>query len=414
MSISSPRILVVGGGSGGLTTASMLLRRQPSLQITIVEPNDFHYYQPAWTLVGGGCYAVENTRQLMSQVIPAGAKWIQQKATGFAPDQQQVELDDGRTLDYDILIVAMGIQIDWHSIAGLSDTLGRNGVCSNYRYDTAPYTWECIQKHGDGPALFTQPVMPIKCAGAPQKIMYLAADAWRTRGNTPAISFHTPGGAMFGVPFYAEALDKVVDSYQITPQFGEELIAVDGDRRQALFRQGGDTPQEIRRDFEMLHVTPPQSAPDLIKNSPLAAESGWMSVDKHSLQHTQYPNIFGLGDCTTTPNSKTAAAVRNQAPVVAQNVVSTLAGSPLTANYDGYASCPLTTSRGKIILAEFGYDGVVMPSFALDPRIPRRSYWWLKESFLPRLYWHFMLKGRPGPDWHRERTYSQAMPQITP
>lgn len=414
MKTSSPRVVVIGGGSGGLTTASMLLRKRPNLKLTIVEPSDFHYYQPAWTLVGGGCYAAENTRHLMSQVIPDGAEWVQQKAMGFAPEQQQVELDDGRRLDYDILIVAMGIQIDWDKVEGLNETLGRYGVCSNYRYDMAPYTWECIQNHRDGPALFTQPVMPIKCAGAPQKIMYLAADAWKTAGKTPPISFHTPGGAMFGVPFYAEALDKVVASYNIAPRFGEELISVDGERREALFRQGGDAPHDVRRSFEMLHVTPPQSAPEVIKTSPLAAESGWMSVDKHSLQHTQFANIFGLGDCTTTPNSKTAAAVRNQAPVVTSNVLRVLAGCNPDAHYDGYASCPLTTSRGKIILAEFGYDGVVMPSFPLDPRIPRRSYWWLKESFLPRLYWHFMLNGRPGPDWHHARAFPATVPAITP
>ncbi|MGH8516161.1 MAG: FAD-dependent oxidoreductase [Panacagrimonas sp.] len=407
-------VLIVGAGAAGITVAALLKRGRPSLNIGLVDPAEHHCYQPAWTLVGAGAFEVENTRRPMKACIPNGVTWIKGRVTTFDPGVNRVDLEDGRSLVYDHLVVAAGLQLDWHKIEGLEATLGRNGVSSNYRYDTAPYTWKCIQEFQGGKALFTQPAMPIKCAGAPQKILYMAADRFRRRNLDAELSFFTPTPSMFGVPFYAKALDNVVANYGITARFGHNLVAVNGPEKRAVFEvtANGQTSHE-EFAFDFLHVVPPQSAPDFIKSSPLADKSGWVAVDKTSLQHVQFRNVFGLGDCTTTPNSKTAAAVRAQSPVVAANVLSVLDGKAPEAAYDGYASCPLTTSVGKIMLAEFAYDGVVTPSFPVDPRVPRRAYWWLKRSYLPSLYWG-MLNGSLGPDWHAKRTFPAAVPTFTP
>lgn len=407
-------VVVVGGGAGGLSVAGLLRRTQPDLDIAVIEPSDHHYYQPAWTLVGGGAYDIARTRRRTADCMPGGVTWIQDRVTGFAPERNRVELASGTGVEYRYLVVAAGLQIDWGKIEGLESALGRNGVTSNYRYDLAPYTWECLRGLRGGDALFTQPAMPIKCAGAPQKILYLAADHCRRAGIAAGMHFFTPGPAMFGVPFYSRALDEVVAHYGIQPHFGHRLVAVDGPARRAVFEvTEGESRRSVERSFDLLHVVPPQSAPDFIKASPLADASGWMSVDRSSLRHTGFDNVFGLGDCTTTPNSKTAAAVRCQAPVVAANLLHALHGKGAERSYDGYASCPLTTSRGRIMLAEFLYDGVVAPSFPLDPRIPRRAYWWLKKYYLPFLYWR-MLKGHLGLDWHRQRSFPEAVPAIAP
>jgi sulfide:quinone oxidoreductase len=139
------------------------------------------------------------------------------------------------------------------------------------------------------------------------------------------------------------------------------------------------------------------SAHRFIRESPLASDEegqkGWLSVDKYSLQHKKYPNVFGIGDVTGIPNSKTGAAIRKQAPIVAGNVMRLLKGEPMDPAYDGYSSCPLITGIGKVILAEFGYDGKLLPSFPLDPTKERRIYWILKKDLLPPMYWHGMLKG---------------------
>ncbi|MGB3288543.1 MAG: FAD/NAD(P)-binding oxidoreductase [Burkholderiaceae bacterium] len=406
------QIVIVGGGAGGLSVASAVLKQRPELDIAIVEPSESHYYQPAWTLVGGGAYDIKATRRAEADCMPRQAHWIKQRVVSFEPDQNQVTLEDGSALGYEFLVVAAGIQLDWHKIEGLQETLGKNGVTSNYSFELAPYTWECIRNFRGGKALFTYPATPIKCAGAPQKILYLAADHFRRNGISADMHFCTAGNAMFGVPFYSEALDQVMASYGAKPEYKHNLVAIDGPNKKATFEVGDDK-QRSTVDFDMIHVAPPQSAPDFIKTSPLANEAGWVAVNAGTLRHDNYGNVFGLGDCTSTPNSKTAAAVRAQSRVVASNLIATIDGKEPVQIYDGYASCPLTTSKGKMMLAEFLYGGKIAPSFPADPRVPRRTYWWIKTTLLPKIYWD-MIDGRPGPDWHTERDFPKKLPTIHP
>ncbi|WP_417320817.1 NAD(P)/FAD-dependent oxidoreductase [Erythrobacter aureus] len=387
---------MIGGGAAGIATAASLLKRRPGLDIAIVEPADTHAYQPGWTMVGGGIFEPEVTRRPMASVIPRGVEWIRAAAKSFQPDDNQVTLEDGSTLRYEVLVVAPGIRLAWEKISGLEDTLGKNGVTSNYRYDLAPYTWELVQSITSGRAIFTQPPMPIKCAGAPQKAMYLSCDHWRREGMLDRIDveFCNAGGVLFGVPDYVPALMSYVEKYDIGLRLGHNLVSVDGPAQQAVFKTEDG---EVTRDFDMLHVVPPQVAPQFLADSPLAAESGFTDVDQHTLRHNRYDNVFGLGDGGSMPNAKTAAAARKQAPVVAVNVLQQLAGRGPKAGYDGYGSCPLTVERGKIVLAEFAYGGKLAPSFPtwlIDGTKAQRLSWMLKADALPWIYWNGMLKGR--------------------
>lgn len=394
-------VLVIGGGAAGLAAAASLRRRRQELDITVVEPSGEHYYQPGWTLVGGGVFRPESTKRATRDVIPSGVRWIQTAAAAFDPGRSRVELADGRHVEYRVLIVAAGLMLDWAAVPGLAESLGRNGVTSNYRYDTAPYTWDLVKALRSGRALFTQPPMPIKCAGAPQKAMYLSADHWRREGRLDGlqIEFHTAGAVLFGVKEFVPPLMEYIERYRVDLRLGSTLVEVDGPGQIATFRStaADGTPQLDRREFSLLHVCPPQRAPDFIRQSELAAESGWVEVDDATLQHKRFPSIFGLGDVCSAPNAKTAAAARKQAPVVAENVLSYLDNKPLRAVYDGYGSCPLTVERGKIVMAEFGYGGKLLPSFPhwfIDGTRPSRLAWYLKERLLPPIYWHGMLKGR--------------------
>ena len=389
-------IVIVGGGAAGIATAASLLARRSGLDIAIIEPSETHAYQPGWTMVGAGIFEPEMTVRPMASVMPRGVTWIKAKAASFQPENNQVTLEDGEQVTYDVLVVAPGIRLAWEKIAGLEDTLGTNGVTSNYRYDLAPYTWELVQTTRSGRAIFTQPPMPIKCAGAPQKSMYLACDYWLRAGvlGDLEVEFRNAGPVLFGVADYVPALMSYVEKYAIDLELGNNLVAVDGPARQATFKREDG---EVTVDFAMLHVVPPQVAPQFLADSPLAAESGFTDVDQHTLQHLRYPNVFGLGDGGAMPNAKTAAAARKQAPVVAVNVLQQLAGKGPKAGYDGYGSCPLTVERGKIVLAEFGYGGKLMPSFPewlIDGTKPARLSWMLKADLLPWLYWNGMLKGR--------------------
>lgn len=390
------QVVIVGGGAAGIATASSMLKRRPALDIAIVEPASEHFYQPGWTMVGAGIFDAPITRRTMASVMPKAATWIRQAAASFQPESNQVTLADGSQLTYDILIVAPGIRLAWEKIAGLEETLGRNGVTSNYRYDLAPYTWELIQQTQSGRAIFTQPPMPIKCAGAPQKSMYLSCDHWNRAGvlGDIEVEFRNAGAVLFGVADYVPALMSYVEKYGIGLKLGNNLVAVDGPGQVATFRTEAG---EETREFDMLHVVPPQVAPQFVADSPLAAESGFVDVDQHTLQHVRYPNVFGVGDAGAMPNAKTAAAARKQAPVVAVNALQQLDGKGPRAGYDGYGSCPLTVERGKIVLAEFGYGGKLQPSFPtwlIDGTKPARLSWMLKADVLPWLYWNGMLKGR--------------------
>lgn len=394
-------IVIVGGGAAGISVASSLLARKSDLEIAIIDPADVHYYQPGWTMVGGGVFEASDTAKTMGSLIPKGVHWIKSAVAAFEPKDNAVILDGCRVVKYGRLVVCPGLKLDWHRVEGLVETLGKNGVTSNYRYDMAPYTWKLVQETRSGNALFTQPPMPIKCAGAPQKAMYLSADHWLKAGRLGDIDvqFMNAGGVLFGVKDYVPALMDYVKRYSIDLNFFHNLIAVDGPAKKAVF-EVKEPEKEVRQvevDFDMLHVTPPQTAPDFIRVSPLADAAGWVDVDQTTLRHKTYENIWSLGDVMNAPNAKTAAAARKQAPVVAENIVADINGHSATAQYDGYGSCPLTVERGKIVLAEFGYGGTLLPSFPhwlVDGTRPTRTAWLLKERILPPIYWRAMLRGK--------------------
>lgn len=398
---ASHDIVIVGGGAAGAAVAASLLRRKRDLDIAIIDPADIHYYQPGWTMVGGGIFQAADTAKEMAAVLPPRAKWIKASVAGFEPERNSVVIEGCRAIRYNHLVVCPGIKLNWSSVEGLSETLGKNGVTSNYRYDLATYTWELVRSLKSGRALFTQPPMPIKCAGAPQKAMYLSADHWLRGGLLPniAIEFYTAGAVLFGVPDYVPALMHYIKRYGVALNFSHNLVAVDGPSKTAYFKKTGPdgSADMIEARFDMLHVTPPQAAPDIVQASSLSDSGGWIDVEPATLRHRRYPNIFGIGDAANTPNAKTAAAARKQAPVVAENILFDKGLRSSQCIYDGYGSCPLTVERGKIVLAEFTYGGKVaasFPSYVIDGTKPSRAAWILKERILPAIYWKAMLKGR--------------------
>jgi len=391
-------VLIVGGGSAGISVAARL-RRAGLEDVGLVDPATTHYYQPLWTLVGGGCAPLAESARPQAKQVPRGVRWHRKAATAVDPGARTGTLSDGEQLEYRYLVMCPGIQLDWAKIPGLSDTLGRDGVSSNYTYETAPKTWEFIRALRSGTAIFGMPSGPIKCAGAPQKIAYLAADYWRQQGVLDDIRvvlvLPTPG--MFGVAVFAKELEMVAKRYGIEVRFNSEVVAVDAPVHSAVIADKAAGTQETLR-YDVMHLVPPQSAPDWVKASPLADTStpnGYVEVDKHTLQHVRHPEVFALGDAGSSPNSKTGAAIRKQAPVVVQNLRDVRAGRTPTAHYDGYSSCPLTTARNKMLLAEFDYTMQPTPSIPfIDTTRERRDMWYLKRYGLPFLYWNLMLKGR--------------------
>ncbi len=425
-------LVIIGGGTGGIMTAAQFLKRG-NVSITLLEPAKYHYYQPAWTLVGANAYDFDKTRRTMESVMPKGIKWVKEFAKHIDAENNTVETESGTKISYDFLVVSPGLKIDTSLVKGLPEAIDKGVVCSNY---TNPEnTWEVLKNFKGGTALFTQPATPIKCGGAPQKIMYLAEEHYKKAGvrEKTDVVFAIPGGVIFGVKPVAKTLMEVINRKDINVRYHHKLVEVDGDNQIAWYEVTKDPdaggcilmseegpghaldpsinyngkPVKISQSegkigihFDMLHLAPPQAAPDFIKESGLSDDAGWLSVDHGTLQHKKYPNIFGVGDVAALPTAKTGAAIRKQVPIVVENISRLIEANPISdKTYNGYSSCPLVTGYGKMVLAEFDYESNFLP----DPKLKRMlikdsskehlRLWWLKKYILPRLYWNKMLKG---------------------
>ena len=395
--MANHQIVVVGAGSAGLAVAAMLLNKNSNLDICIIDKAEKHYYQPLWTLVGAGVFPKEETEREQTDFIPDGATWIKDYVASFDPQNNAVITQGGTTINYEYLVVTAGIQVNWDGIPGLKESVGKpgTGIVSNYSYDTVESTWNTIKSLKSGTAIFTHPSTPIKCGGAPMKIMFLAEDHWKKNGvdHNINIKFVKGGPGIFAVKKYADALTKVADRKNIERIWKTDLINIDAANKKATFRHM-DSGEEFTESYDMMHVTPPMSPPDFIKNSPLAADSGWVDVNKDTTQHNKYRNVYALGDNSSLPTSKTGAAIRKQAPVTVKNILAAIAGNAPAEIYDGYTSCPLVTGYGSLILAEFDYDKKPKESFPFNQAEERYSMYALKAHALPRMYWHGMLRGR--------------------
>ncbi len=389
------KVVIIGGGNAGISVAARLRRKLKGLDVAIIDPAATHYYQPLWTLVGGGVFPKEKSARPEASVIPKGVAWIQDAVAEVRPDESAVVTSGGKRIEYDFLVAAPGMQLNWNAIPGLPEALGKNGVCSNYSYDTVDKTWEFIRTFQGGTAVFTQPSTPIKCGGAPQKIAYLADDAFRRAGvrEGTKIIFANGGAKLFSVEKYEKTLYRVVERKEIDLRLRTELVAIRRDAKEADFKNL-DSGELTTVKYDMIHVTPPMSAPDFIRNSPLANAEGWIDVDRGTLRHTRYANVFGIGDASSLPTSKTGAAIRKQAPVLVKNLVAAILGNDAQAVYDGYTACPLVTGYGKLVMAEFDYDLKPQSTFKFDQSKERRSMYLFKRNVLPALYWRAILKGR--------------------
>ena len=412
------KILIIGGGTGGIMTAAQLLKTGKPLEISLIEPSDTHWYQPAWTLVGAGTYDMAKTKRPMAEVMPKGVNWINDRATSFKPSDNVVTTEKSGDIGYDFLVVSPGLVNDLSLIEGLEDALDKDVVVSNY---TDPeYVWKVLQEFKGGNAIFTQPSTPIKCGGAPQKIAYLAADYFRKNGlsDKTNVVYATPGSVIFGVKIIANTLNEVIKRYNIhfKPFYAPVKIdvaqrkihfkLVAPDTSQYIVKEGnvlGETMQgqsEIVMPYDFLHLAPPQAAPLFVRKSELVNEAGWLDVDINTLRHKRYGNIFGIGDVAALPTAKTGAAIRKQVPVVISNILGLISNNSLSDKiYEGYSSCPLVTGYGKMVLAEFNYKNEFTPDPKLKQMLVFDSYkehwrlWILKKYVLPYLYWNKMLKG---------------------
>ncbi|KAG6452123.1 sulfide:quinone oxidoreductase, mitochondrial [Manduca sexta] len=403
----SCKLLVVGGGSGGCTIAAKFARRLKKDSVIVLEPSSEHYYQPLFTLVGAGVKRVAQTRRSAQSVLPQNAKWVQDAAASVNARDNCVTTAQGHVIKYEYIVIAVGVENDYAKVPGLLESLQdeRSGVSSIYAAEYCENTWRDIKNFKGGEAIFTYPDTLIKCPGAPQKIAYLA-ESYFTKANVrskTSVTYNTCLPVIFGVKKYAEALLKVVERKKINVNYKTVLKEIHPDRREAVFFNTADKTKEMTMRYDLLHVTPPMKTPEFLSsNKDIVDAAGYLCVDKYTLQHTKFPNMYGIGDCTNTPNSKTAAAIAKQCYVLEQNLLSSMQSAEPSQKYDGYGACPLLTSYNTCILAEFVYDGVPHETMPYDQARESAIAYYMKRDLFPFLYWHFMLKGYyHGPEFVR-------------
>lgn len=424
MNSSHYNVVIIGAGTAGIMVAAQLKRKKTNLSIALIDPSNKHYYQPAWTLVAAGVFDYQKTIRNQADYIPKGVTWVQDRVTALNPKQNEVETGQSGSISYDYLVVAPGLVNHIEALPGLEHALQTEQVSSVYI--DPEKTRRQLQAFRGGNALFTQPNTPIKCGGAPQKIMYLSEDLFRKKGirSQSNVIFATPGSVIFGVDEFAKPLNEIIRSRDIIFKPSYTPVRINVSSQTVTFAYSGDnsiqsilnTPvnigekaaevqgvAEVDVPYDLLHLAPPQKAPDFVSNSILSYQSGkaqgWMEVDINTLQHPVYKNVFSLGDVASLPTAKTGAAIRKQAPVVVANIVSLLDRGALSdATYEGYSSCPLLTGYGKMLLAEFKYgntrDSDPLLSKIFDTTKPSYPMWLLKKYGLPFMYWNLMLRGK--------------------
>ena len=434
------KIVIVGGGAGGIMAAARLRRAASNAEIVVIAPNETHLYQPGQVFMAAGLYTADDIKKPNADLMPDGVKWVKDSVTEFNPDSNKVMTAKHGEIGYDFLVVATGLQYDYEAIEGMTpDLVGQKGISSVYLNDPAAgtakggtATWEWFKllraaaekASPDNPvqAIYTQPDTPIKCGGAPQKILYLSDDA--LRGNSPLGGkdvhknvksfFCKKGSKLFGVPSYNKTLvERVTPMYgNITDKWDHVLRKIDPDKKVATFEHSYKVEGEwdpdleeydmitkkemVEMPYDFIHVVPPMKAVDAVANSPLGwqkgSAKGWLEADRYTLQHRRYKNVFGIGDILGIPKGKTGGSARHHGPVLQENLIAAMEGKELTAKFDGYTVCPLKTEYGKIMLAEFNYDGPA-PSFPLDPAEPRWIWWAFDLYMLKPMYWHLMMRG---------------------
>ncbi len=429
------KILIVGGGLAGMSTAALFTNSLDNPDITVLEPaSTSTSYQPGQTLVGAGLWDASDVEYKTDDFVPSGVTLIKEKAVEFDPDNNTVKTSSGKTLKYDYMVIAAGLKLDFARIQGLGidetitsrgddsavrKVIGKNGIASIYFANGATDTWTEMQKFiADAKSgkkvkgIFTHPNTPIKCGGAPKKIMYLTDARLREAGarDNAELSFYPNGSKMFGVKEYHDAIVNQFEARDMKWNYRHNLIAVDPVKKVATFnrhwKEKGPYDEDleeysivmkaetVEKEFDFLHITPPMKAAEEIAKSPVGSAKGWVPVNKETLQHVKYPNVYSLGDIAAVPMGKTGGSARKQYKVVAENIISMMNGKEPTAQYDGYTVCPLITSIGTVMLAEFNWSKKPTPSFPLDPTQERWIWWLLKVYALKPMTQYGMLSGR--------------------
>lgn len=381
------RIVIIGGGSAGVMFANRMRREfsEDEVELTVIEKSEQHIYQPAYTLLVFDLDEVENIVKPTKDLFYEGVKLLQDEATSIDAKNNVVNTKKHGSISYDYLVVATGAKLNFNEPEGMLDGLNKaQNVFTFYTLDGALKLRDALKQVDGGTIVSTFSEMPIKCPAAPIKFILMAEDTMRRLGKRGKYNFvlTTPMPAAFSRPPYMDKLNSIFASRGIEAVANFAPGEVDPEKGVMRSYDGREV------NFDLLCITPPHEGSDVIQNSDGVGDAaGWVTCDKYHMLSKYHSNIYGIGDATDFPTSKTASGARKQAKILTERFKAILKGQEPKATYDGEIICPILTKDKRAVFAQFNY------SQSLSPAIESYPNWVLKVNMLRPLYWNLMLKG---------------------
>jgi sulfide:quinone oxidoreductase len=395
------RLVILGAGTAGTMVVNKLHRRLgPDWQLTVVDHNVLHFYQPGYLFLPFGSRDPADLARPTQRFIPRGVEFVHAGVDRVAPEDNVVLLDDGRNLPYDVLVIATGTQPRPDQTPGLLDGgQWRDSIHEFYTFDGALALRDKLRTFPGGRLLVHVVEMPVKCPVAPLEFAFLADAFFRERDMRDRVDlrFVTPLSSAFTKPIAAAHLAGMLEQRGIAlePDFAVERV--DADNRRLVSYDDRSLP------FDLLVTVPLNMGADYVARSGLGDELNYVPVDKHTLLSTRRANIFAIGDAADLPASKAGSTAHFAVDVFAENFADYAAGRPMSSCFDGHANCYVEAGNGKALLIDFNYDTEPLPGTYPVPHIgpfrlleATRVNHWGKLAF-QWVYWHVLLRGRPVP-----------------
>lgn len=392
-------VVIVGGGNAGLSLAGRL-RRDGAQDVVVVEPHHEHHYRPMLSYVAGGQATLDDLRRPQRDVLPAGVRWVQDSVASVDPERSVVVLTGGDELHYTDLALCPGSQVDWDVIPGLEAAVQTPHAATSYLPASAVDTWQMLSTLTAGRAVFVISDRHVPCAPVGLKPLFLALDHWEDTGVRDALEVEVvvESDRLVDLDSADQRLRDALAERGVTLHLATSVTSVDPQARTLVTEQRDGTPASGPRTlgYDALYVAPPHRAPAWVAGSGLATtdDGGFLRVDPHTLQHPEHPRVWGLGDVADLAALPSGGALRKQVPVVARNIAARRTGATMQ-RYDGYSIAPVTTSRRRLLLAEFDRAGHSQPSVPFPDLVKPRLLTWAFDRFLePQVYFRRLLQGK--------------------
>ena len=395
------KLLILGSGTAGTMVANKLRGRLPKHEwsITVVDRDDQHHYQPGYLFIPFGQYTRDQVVRSRHHFLTDGVDFVVGSVDRVQAGDNQVLLEDGRTLEYDQLVIASGTTPRPDQTPGMLDAEWRKSIFDFYTLEGAEALAEALKRFDSGRLVVHITEMPIKCPVAPLEFTFLA-EAWlRERGLRDRVElvYVTPLDGAFTKPVASAHLGGMLDERKVHVEPDFMIESIDNERKVLVSYDEREVP------FDLLVTIPLNMGADFVARSGLGDELNYVPVDKHTLLSKAHDNVWAVGDASDIPASKAGSVAHFSVEIFVENFLEHIEGRPMTGAFDGHANCFVESGDDKALLIDFNYDTEPLPGKYPLPKVGPMGL--LKETRTNHLgklafrwiYWNVLLPGRPIP-----------------